>query len=139
LATARSARKPPPGVNVQVAPTATHAGATTPMNTAMTVALDKDCLVSLFLVLIDPKNSSSGTRHFHALSSNAPNAPILTEFWSPRKVGLTTRKPLPPVELGALRSPHGLTVAEGQVHFTPEGSKVIGHYDPFARQIGVRW
>ena len=50
-------------------------------------------------------------------------------------IDLTTQKPLPAVELGALRSPHGLTVADGKVYFTAEGSKVIGRYDPSVRQI----
>jgi len=42
---------------------------------------------------------------------------------------------LPAVELGALRSPHGLAVADGKVYFTAEGSKVIGRYDPSAQLI----
>jgi YVTN family beta-propeller protein len=51
-------------------------------------------------------------------------------------VDLVAQKPLPPVELGALHSPHGLALADGKIYFTAEGSKVIGRYDPAAQQIG---
>lgn len=50
-------------------------------------------------------------------------------------IDLVTQKALPAVELGALRSPHGLAVADGKVYFTAEDSKVIGRYDPSTRQI----
>jgi YVTN family beta-propeller protein len=50
-------------------------------------------------------------------------------------IDLVAQKALPPVELGALRSPHGLAVAEGKIYFTAEASKVIGRYDPASRQI----
>jgi YVTN family beta-propeller protein len=50
-------------------------------------------------------------------------------------VDLVAQKALPAVELGALRSPHGLAVAEGKIYFTAEGSKVIGRYDPSTHQI----
>lgn len=50
-------------------------------------------------------------------------------------VDLVARKALPPVELGALRAPHGLALAAGRVYFTAEGSKAIGRYDPATRQL----
>jgi YVTN family beta-propeller protein len=50
-------------------------------------------------------------------------------------VDLVAQKALPAVELGALRSPHGLAVSGGKIYFTAEGSKVIGSYDPATRQI----
>ena len=50
-------------------------------------------------------------------------------------VDLTAQKALPPVDLGALRSPHGLAVAEGKIYFTAEANKVIGSYDPAAQKI----
>jgi YVTN family beta-propeller protein len=50
-------------------------------------------------------------------------------------VDLVAQKALPAVELGALRSPHGLAVADGKVYFTAEGSKVIGRYDPSTHLI----
>jgi YVTN family beta-propeller protein len=50
-------------------------------------------------------------------------------------VNLVTQEPLPAVDLGALRSPHGLAVADGKVYFTAEANKIIGRYDPVARKI----
>ncbi len=50
-------------------------------------------------------------------------------------IDLVAQKPLPAVELGALRSPHGLAQVEGKVYFTAEGSKIIGRYDPDKQQI----
>jgi len=50
-------------------------------------------------------------------------------------VDLVARKALPPVDLGALRAPHGLELAGGRVYFTAEGSKAIGRYDPASRQV----
>jgi YVTN family beta-propeller protein len=50
-------------------------------------------------------------------------------------VDLVAQKALPAIELGALRSPHGLAVAGGKIYFTAEGSKVIGSYDPAAQKI----
>jgi YVTN family beta-propeller protein len=50
-------------------------------------------------------------------------------------VDLAAKKPLPPVDLGALVAPHGLELVTGRVYFTAEGSKMIGRYDPVTRQI----
>jgi YVTN family beta-propeller protein len=50
-------------------------------------------------------------------------------------VDLVAQKALSPVNLGALRSPHGLWVAEGKVYFTAEANKIIGSYDPASEQI----
>ena len=50
-------------------------------------------------------------------------------------VDLVAQKALAPINLGALRSPHGLWVAEGKVYFTAEANKIIGRYDPTAQQI----
>jgi YVTN family beta-propeller protein len=50
-------------------------------------------------------------------------------------VDLVTQKSLPAVELGALRSPHGLAIADGKIYFTAEGAKVIGRYDPSSHLI----
>ena len=41
-------------------------------------------------------------------------------------VDLVERKPLPPIDLGALRGPHGLTFVDGKLWFTAEGAKVVG-------------
>ena len=48
---------------------------------------------------------------------------------------LSAQKALPAVDLGALRAPHGLQLANGKVFFTAEGSKVIGRYDPATNRV----
>jgi len=50
-------------------------------------------------------------------------------------IDLVALKPLPPVDLGPLRGPHGLTFAGGKVWFTAEAAKAIGSYDPFTGKI----
>src|SRR5436305_617548 len=40
-------------------------------------------------------------------------------------VDLAAQKVLSPINLGALRSPHGLWVAEGKVYFTAEANKIV--------------
>lgn len=50
-------------------------------------------------------------------------------------VDLRTRKALPPIDLGALRSPHGLDFAGGEVYFTAETAKAIGRYNPRTGRI----
>ena len=50
-------------------------------------------------------------------------------------VDLVAQKPLPAIDLGALRLPHGLAFAGGNLYFTAEGAKVVGRYDPSTRKI----
>jgi YVTN family beta-propeller protein len=50
-------------------------------------------------------------------------------------VDLAAQKALPPIELGALRAPHGLVFAAGKLYFTAEGAKVVGRYDPATQKI----
>lgn len=50
-------------------------------------------------------------------------------------VDLVEQKALPPIDLGALRSPHGLAFAGGKLYFTAEGAKVAGRYDPATQKI----
>ena len=50
-------------------------------------------------------------------------------------VDLAAKKALPPIELGALRRPHGLAFVGGKLYFTAEGSKVVARYDPARREI----
>jgi len=50
-------------------------------------------------------------------------------------VDLTSQKAMTPVDLGALRAPHGLAFADGKVYFTAEANKVIGRYDPASNQV----
>jgi YVTN family beta-propeller protein len=50
-------------------------------------------------------------------------------------VDLIAKKALPPIDLGALRSTHGLDFAGGRLYFTAETNKVIGRYDPATRRV----
>src|SRR5438552_683519 len=50
-------------------------------------------------------------------------------------VDLVARKALPPIDLGALHSTHGLDFASGKVYFTAETNKVIGRYDPATHRV----
>jgi len=50
-------------------------------------------------------------------------------------VDLLSQKPLPAVDLGPLRAPHGLDLVNGKVYFSAEGSKAIGSYDPRTQQV----
>ena len=50
-------------------------------------------------------------------------------------VDLVARKALPPIDLGALRSSHGLAFAGGKLYFTAETNKVIGRYDPATQRV----
>ena len=50
-------------------------------------------------------------------------------------VDLVARKALPPIDLGALHSTHGLDFASGKLYFTAETNKVIGRYDPASKRV----
>jgi len=50
-------------------------------------------------------------------------------------VDLVARKALPPIDLGALRSTHGLAFAGGKLYFTAETNKIIGRYDPATQRV----
>jgi YVTN family beta-propeller protein len=50
-------------------------------------------------------------------------------------IDLIGQKPLTPIDLGALRGPHGLTFVQGKVWFTAEAAKAIGSYDPATAKI----
>jgi YVTN family beta-propeller protein len=50
-------------------------------------------------------------------------------------IDLLERKALPPIDLGALRSTHGLAFAGGKLYFTAETNKVIGRYDPATQRV----
>lgn len=48
---------------------------------------------------------------------------------------LVAQKELHRVDLGVLRRPHGIYVADGKVYFTAEVNKLIGRYDPVSNQV----
>ena len=50
-------------------------------------------------------------------------------------IDLAEQKPLPAIDLGPLRGPHGLDFVGGKVWFTAEAAKAIGSYDPVAKKV----
>jgi YVTN family beta-propeller protein len=50
-------------------------------------------------------------------------------------VDLAAQKNLPAIDLGALRSAHGLAFAGGKLYFTVETNKAIGRYDPATGRV----
>ncbi|HTZ90570.1 MAG TPA: YncE family protein [Alloacidobacterium sp.] len=50
-------------------------------------------------------------------------------------VDLIAQRPLPSIDLGPLRGPHGLTFVGGKTWFTAEGAKVIARYDPATKKV----
>jgi YVTN family beta-propeller protein len=50
-------------------------------------------------------------------------------------IDLVAQRPLPFLDLGALRGPHGLAFVDGKVWFTAEAAKAIGSYDPASNKI----
>jgi|KBSMisStandDraft_5_1062788.scaffolds.fasta_scaffold00871_14 YVTN family beta-propeller protein len=58
-----------------------------------------------------------------------------SEFNTISVVDIAAQKALPPVQLGALHSPHGLSYAGNKLYFTAETNKAIGRYDPATHSI----
>jgi len=52
-------------------------------------------------------------------------------------IDLVAQKALPPIDLGALNGPHGLTFVGGKVWFTAEGAKAFGRYDPATAKVDL--
>ncbi len=50
-------------------------------------------------------------------------------------VDVAAQKALPPIQLGALHSTHGLWFTGGKLYFTAETNKVIGRYDPASHTV----
>lgn len=50
-------------------------------------------------------------------------------------IDLVAMKPMPPIDLGPLRAPHGLTFTGGKLWFTAEAAKAIGSYDPATSKV----
>lgn len=50
-------------------------------------------------------------------------------------IDLVKQQPLPVIDLGPLRGPHGLEFVGGKLWFTAEGSKAVGSYDPVSHQV----
>jgi DNA-binding beta-propeller fold protein YncE len=52
-------------------------------------------------------------------------------------IDLVAQMPLAPIDLGALRGPHGLTFVGGKTWFTAEAAKAIGRYDPATGKVDL--
>jgi len=52
-------------------------------------------------------------------------------------IDLAEQKPLPAIDLGPLRGPHGLDFVAGKVWFTAEAAKAIGSYDPVSKKLDL--
>jgi YVTN family beta-propeller protein len=50
-------------------------------------------------------------------------------------IDLVNQKALPPIDLGPLPGPHGLTFVGGKAWFTAEAAKAFGSYDPATQKI----
>jgi YVTN family beta-propeller protein len=50
-------------------------------------------------------------------------------------IDLIAQKALPTIDLGPLRSPHGLDFVAGKLWFTAEAAKAIGSYDPSSNKV----
>ena len=96
------------------------------------------------LVIVDPTNLTIVARvpvgkdpHEVAVSDDGKTAYVsnYSNGTTITPVDLVAQKPLPPIELGALRAPHGVWFAGGKLYFTAEGAKVVGRYDPATQKI----
>src|SRR5438309_5883450 len=52
-------------------------------------------------------------------------------------VDVAARKALAPINLGPLRSVHGLAFAGGKLYFTAETNKIVGRYDPATQNVDL--
>src|SRR5436309_3100712 len=52
-------------------------------------------------------------------------------------VDVAARKALAPINLGPLRSAHGLAFAGGKLYFTAETNKIVGRYDPATQSVDL--
>ena len=112
--------------------------ANTPINALLVLEKEQNTLV-----IVDPASLTIVARvpvgnnpHEVAVSDDGKTAYISNYGGATiAVVDLTTQKPLAPIDLGALRAPHGLVFAGGKLYFTAEGAKVVGRYDPSTQKI----
>jgi DNA-binding beta-propeller fold protein YncE len=79
----------------------------------------------------------------HEVAASADGRTAYISNYGTAKGGLNTLsvadlvnfKPLPPVDLGPIRGPHGVTAAGGKIYFTAEVNKVVGRYDPATKKL----
>ena len=114
-------------------------GAETPVNALLVLEKEQNTLV-----VVDPASLSIVARvpvgnnpHEVAVSDDGKTAYISNygQGNTISRVDLVTQKPLPAIDLGALRAPHGLEFVAGKLYFTAEGAKVVARYDPLTAKI----
>lgn len=79
----------------------------------------------------DPHEVVASSDGLHAYASNYG----FGAYHTIADIDLVTQKALPSIDVGVLRSPHGLAWADGKLYFTAEINKIIGRYDPATKQI----
>jgi len=113
--------------------------ASTPANALLVLEKEQNSLV-----IVDPATLTIVARvpagndpHEVAVSDDGKTAYIsnYSNGNSISVVDLVVQKALAPIDLGALRQPHGLEFDGGKVYFTAEGAKVVGRYDPATQKI----
>jgi YVTN family beta-propeller protein len=112
--------------------------ASTPANALLVLEKEQNTLV-----IVDPASLTIVARvpvgdnpHEVAVSDDGKTAYISNYGGNTiAVVDLVAQKPLAPIDLGALRQPHGLEFIGGKLYFTAEGAKVVGRYDPAAQKI----
>jgi len=112
--------------------------ASTPANALLVLEKEQNTLV-----IVDPASLTIVARvpvgdnpHEVAVSDDGATAYISNYGGNTiARVDLAAQKPLSPIDLGALRQPHGLVMAGGKLYFTAEGAKVAGRYDPATQKI----
>lgn len=98
------------------------------------------------LAIVDPQNLRIvaripvGEDPHEVIASSDGHAAYVSNYGSGRfhtlaVIDLVGQKPLQPIDLGALRGPHGLTFVQDKVWFTAEAAKAIGSYDPATGKV----
>jgi YVTN family beta-propeller protein len=98
------------------------------------------------LVLVDPVNLRviarvpSGKDPHEVVASDDGKIAYISNYergtgTTISRVDLVHHTALPPIDLGALRAPHGLAFAGGKLYFTAEGSKSVCRWDPATQKI----
>lgn len=117
---------------------ATLQATATPANAILVLEKEQNTLVivdpvSLIIVARVPVGDNP---HEVAVSDDGKTAYISNYGGNTISVAdLVAQKPLPAIDLGALRAPHGLEFVSGKLYFTAEGAKVVGRYDPATQKI----
>lgn len=99
------------------------------------------------LAIVDPSTGKVSARiptgeSPHEIAASADGKQAYVTNYGSRTPGTTLsvidvpgQKELRRVDISPMQKPHGITVADGKVWFTAEGSKLIGRYDPAANRV----